>query len=111
MPTAADAPELYAFDSATAIISALVDAWEPEWTTWTTDSWRNLQPSEPRKPVVGWLTYLRGVESKSLTGIETRGLSAGILVCAAEDFERVSEREIRSLRSALEKQALLRPIP
>lgn len=55
-----EAARIYTDASAKAVMKAVVEAWEPDWATWSTSRLRDAQPVEPREPVVGWYTYLRG---------------------------------------------------
>lgn len=49
-----EAARIYTDASAKAVMKAVVEAWEPDWATWSTRRLRDAQPVEPREPVVGW---------------------------------------------------------
>ena len=42
---------------AKAAMRVVVQAWEPDWATWTTHAMRELQQASARHPVLGLLTY------------------------------------------------------
>ncbi|MGC5585913.1 Imm52 family immunity protein [Ornithinimicrobium sp. W1665] len=87
---------------ARAVLDSLVNAWEPVWVTWTTDAWRNAQGAEPGRPVVGWLTYLRGVPAYGIPDeLASVAMAGGVLVSAAPTFSEVTEERILSVREAL----------
>jgi len=59
LPARSDrAAALHELASATSMLRTLVEAWEPDWATVTTNALREAQRPQPGQPVLGWLTYL-----------------------------------------------------
>lgn len=61
LPPLDEIPEFRDTSIARQILKVIIDAWEPEWATWTSYEWHHLQEPAARQPVVGVLTYLTGV--------------------------------------------------
>lgn len=106
-----ESASLYRPGTATAIFQAVVDAWEPDWATWTTHRLRNSQAPAPREPVIGWFTYLRdGAVGSSMSDI-SQPLGAGVVVRTATEFAEVDEGAVARSRQRLQRASALRPIP
>lgn len=106
-----DAASLYKQATGEAVMEAIVDAWEPEWATWTTHGIREAQAAAPREPVIGWFTYLRGVPVPETSVSVVRPLGHGVLIRSAPEFSAVDESTVLALRQQLDGQRALQPIP
>ncbi|GGK79096.1 hypothetical protein GCM10011509_29540 [Ornithinimicrobium pekingense] len=94
--------------AARAVLDGLVNAWEPDWVTWTTDEWRGVQGAGPGRPVVGWLTYLRGVPARAIPEeLASVAMPDGVLVSAAPTFSEVTGERVLAVRCALEETGAL----
>jgi hypothetical protein len=93
--------------TADAVFDALVGAWDPDWATWTTNSWRGAQPRRGRGPVVGWFTYVKGVGVAGLSCGVARAAWGGVLVKAGPGFADVDVDQVLALRRELERASLL----
>jgi hypothetical protein len=72
--------ELYEDRVVEEIVSALAEAWEPEWVTWASYSMRSDQAAAPGSPVFGWLTYL---SSSNLSADDCPELPQGVTAVGA----------------------------
>lgn len=99
---------LYRPESAARVIESIVAAFDPDYATWTTNGWHAAQSPEPREPVVGWLTYLRGAEPLKLPVGTTEPLGEGILIRAAGEFSAVETDTIIGIRQFLQRKKALR---
>lgn len=101
---------LYVPGAAVTLIQAVVEAWDPDWATWTTHGLRNSQESAPREPVIGWLTYLRNVGVEAMP-VASESLGDGVLICAGRDFAAVDEAAVGAVRQHLQRASALNSIP
>lgn len=104
------AEALYRPSSAEAIFESAVSIWRPEWATWTTHEWRDIQSPAPREPIVGWLTYIRGSCAQDVPSLDTKELHEGVLIRSADSFAGVSQQRLIDVRESLRKSSQLRPI-
>lgn len=109
-PPDGEGRRLHSLDVAEAIFEAVVDAWQPEWAAWTTAGLRDAQASEPRVPVLGWLTYLRGEAVSELPRGFARRISNGTIIQVGQDFAGASESAIGVARQYLQRSGVLRPV-
>jgi hypothetical protein len=110
-PPEGEALRLYEPGAAQAIFDAVVEAWEPAWATWTSNSLRDAQDAAPREPVVGWLTYLATPVSADIPGVTSRPLQGGSVLQIGKDVTDVAESTVLDARHRLKKTAALSPIP
>jgi hypothetical protein len=61
LPPLDEIPEFRDTSIGRRILKVMIDAWEPEWATWSSYEGHELQEPAPRQPVIGVLTYLTGV--------------------------------------------------
>lgn len=100
-----DAVTLYQRQVALAVIRAVVTAWQPSWSTWTSHRLRKVQEPQPGEVVAGWATYVadpKGVLAERLPAgatIEPHG--TGLLLVAEGDADSVSESTVSAMRTAL----------
>lgn len=112
LPPLADGSScLYQPKAAGVIFEAIVQAWNPEWATWTTHGWREAQAAAPREPVVGWLTYLHGSALQHTPHAALRPVDGGVLIQATPEFNDADEVAILAVREDLVQSAALHPIP
>jgi hypothetical protein len=102
---------LYSRAVVAAAIEILVEAWDPDWATVTSNSLREAQAVTGGRPVVGCLTYLsagRGdVPPLPAPFVVERVAAAGSLISVDEDFA-VVEPGLLSKLSAMLGASLLR---
>lgn len=110
-PPEADALRLYKPSVAEAIFDAVVDAWEPDWATWTSHTLRDAQGAPLREPVVGWMTYLTPPVSADLPGARTRPLRRGSAITIGQDVNGAGEEVVLDVRARLGHIGALHPIP
>jgi hypothetical protein len=93
LPAADDrSAELYDPAVATRMVAAIVSAWRPEWATFAGYAMRARQDATPPALVVGWQTYLSGVEPRPApAGLRVDTIADGVLVTAGPDPLRVSD--------------------
>lgn len=111
LPAPAEGPQLYRGRTARAVMGAVAETWQPRWATWTTDPWREAQAADlPRGPVVGWLTYLGGVDASDIpVEVAAERLADGVLVASAPDHADVIVPQVLGVRQHLvDAGALLR---
>lgn len=109
-PPEAEALRLYEPSVAQAIFDAVVEAWEPNWATWTTHALRNAQGAAPREPVVGWMTYLETAVSEDLPRATSRPLLGGTVITIGQDVSGAGEQAVLDVRGRLTTIGALRPI-
>ncbi len=110
-PPESEALRLYEPGVAEAIFEAVVEAWEPDWATWTSDALRNAQGAAPREPVVGWMTYLTTPVGTDLPSVPSRSLRSGTVIRIGQDVNSAREAAVLDVRASLAKIGALRPIP
>jgi len=100
-----EAMALYRRDTALALLRAVIMAWRPSWSTWTSHRLRKAQDAQPGEVVVGWATYVAdpsGVRADRLpASVTTEPLDVGMLVTADGDADVVSETTVSAVRGAL----------
>lgn len=95
---------------AKAAMQTVVEAWQPEWATWTSRAMRKLQQAPPRHPVLGLLTYLgptREVPAMD-PDLAVEALIDGHLLTVEPCLPDLSSRLLR-LRDVLAGTEALRP--
>lgn len=102
---------LYQPAEAAAIFEAVVQAWEPEWATWTTHEWREAQSPAPRQPVIGWFTYLAAPVSVALPGTVSRPVPGGTIITIGQDMSHVAEAVVLDARARLSQVGALHRSP
>ena len=110
-PPSPAARRLYEPRAAEAVFDAVIEAWEPDWATWTSHALRSAQDAAPREPVVGWITYLCASALKNSVGIAARPLLRGVVIRVGEDVTGAEEKKVLAMRARLSKAGVLRPIP
>lgn len=105
LPKVGEAVELYTAQTAMAVFRVVVDAWEPEWATWSSAALRELQGAEPPAKVMGWATYLSSRDAledvDAPEGVEVAAAGSGVLVTVGDDPGEVSETRLLAAREAL----------
>jgi hypothetical protein len=100
---------LFEWSSAQAIITALVDAWQPDWATFSTRDLRKIQRGDPWTPVVGWMTYLG--PGRPVPGAVPDGrilkLHDGHLVVVSEGPAEVKAETVLRVRESLSQAGSL----
>lgn len=98
-------------ETAKAILGVVIEAWEPEWATWTSHYLREVQDAVVGTPVLGWATYLSfrmGIPDEGIpSDVEIEPLGPGVLVTIGESPRHVSESALLTTRSFL--RAALEP--
>jgi hypothetical protein len=89
----------------------LVEAWMPDWATWTSPSLRNVQGAAAREPVIGWMTYLASPLTVELPNVERRSLLNGTVIEVSSQVSGLSEAAVLATRSSLTKAGALVPAP
>lgn len=98
-----------AYTPNTAALDLLVDAWDPEWATWTTRTLRRVQGRDFRQ-VVGWSTYLRSsIPSEAPNGVRTRRLANGTIVTVDKHPAEVDGADVVATRDWLAGAGVLTP--
>ncbi len=105
------AARLYEPAVAAAILDAVVEAWIPDWATWTSPSLRNVQDVAAREPVLGWMTYLASPVTVELPNVGRRPLLNGTVIEVSSQVSELSEATVLATRSSLAKAGALVPIP
>ncbi|MFD2420095.1 Imm52 family immunity protein [Amycolatopsis pigmentata] len=91
---------LYQAETMKLVFSAVVEEWDPEWAIFATREMREMQVKLPRRPIAGWLTYLRtdpSAVSPLGSDIEISGLGEGTLLVAGPEPLLVTEKHIREV--------------
>lgn len=97
--------------TARAVMLNVVQSWEPDWATWTSDALRNSQQLVPRQPVLGLSTYLGAARSLPPLPLEEFAVQAfglGHLVSLDPTNPDLAGRLAR-LHEALSREGALRP--
>lgn len=102
---------IYIPEVAASLFEAVVEAWVPEWATWTTPHLRASQESAPREPVVGWMTYVRGGPIDAVLAERVQALGDGIQIWAASEFSAVDDVVVGRVRQGMESASLIHAIP
>lgn len=96
--------ELFLPETARDMLRAVINSWEPEWATWTSDALREVQKAAPGAPVFGWMTYLSSREVSDAdvpAGVEVEPFGAGVLVTLGERPGDISESLLVASRDSL----------
>lgn len=109
-PPEAEALRIYEPSLAEAIFNAVVEAWEPDWATWTTHALRNAQGAAAREPVAGWMTYLKAPVPVALPGATSRPLLGGTVITIGQDVNGAGDQAVLDIRGRLAQIGALRPI-
>lgn len=96
---------------ATAIFDAVVEAWMPDWATWTSHPLRKVQGAAPREPVIGWMTYVASPLTVQLPNARRRSLLNGMVIELTGQIGGLSEADVLAARSSLVDAGALVPIP
>jgi hypothetical protein len=110
-PPEDEAFRLYEPRVAEAVFDAVIEAWEPDWASWTSHTLRNVQGAAPRGPVVGWMTYLTATVGTELPGVTSRSLPGGTVIRIGRDVSSAGDAAVLDVRARLAKVRALRPIP
>lgn len=98
-----------AYTPNTAALDLLIDAWDPDWATWTTRALRRAQGRDFRE-VVGWSTYLRcSTPTKAPDGVRTRRVGNGIVVSFEKNGADVADDDVLAVRDWLGTSNVLTP--
>lgn len=110
-PPDAEARRLYDPNVARSIFDAVVEAWEPEWATWSTPALRGVQGVEAQEPVVGWMTYLNvKVREDLLDDASLRSLVGGTAITIGKTAGDATPHAVSELRKRLKHAGTLAPI-
>lgn len=101
---------LYRPDVGVEIIEAIVEAWQPDWATWSSPPLRGSQKPS-REPEIGWLTYLRDTELGNEFADLSQQISGGVLLKLAPSFSETTPEQVADLHQRLARASLLHPIP
>lgn len=101
---------LYRPDAGVEIVEAIVEAWQPDWATWSSPPLRGSQKPS-REPEIGWLTYLRDVKLDDEFSGVSRPMSGGVLLQVAPRFADTTPEAVIDLRGRLSQASALHPIP
>lgn len=94
-----DLPATFAPDA--RVFDLLVEAWDPDWATWTTRSLRRAQGRDFRQ-VVGWSTYLRSTGlGDAPAGASLQPLANGTLISADKPAVEVDAVDVVAVRDWL----------
>jgi hypothetical protein len=104
---------LYHSEVALRILSAVVEAWEPDWATWTSHSLRDAQKGELRVPVIGWMTYLSGsrLNAVGAAKVGAGALNDGWLIRTTDDVSSIDVNKVLDTQRHLSKIGALMPTP
>ncbi len=95
---------LYNRQGAALIVAALVEAWEPDWATVTSNSLREAQAVVSGRPVLGLLTYVsagRGEMPPVPAPFSVEQVAAGSLISVDDDFAAVDPAVVSRLAATL----------
>ena len=99
-PATDTAPDLYDPAIAGGALRAVVDAFAPDWATFTTHALRNAQGAKPGDLTVGWLTYLtRPVPALSVGAAEA--YKGGTILTIGASATAVPADQVSQARTAL----------
>lgn len=102
-------PAAYTPDAAT--LDLFIDAWDPDWATWTTRALRTAQGRDFRQ-VVGWSTFLRtSIPDDAPDGVRTRRLANGTVVTVDKHPADVDGADVVAIRDWLATAGVLTPTP
>jgi hypothetical protein len=110
-PPEAEGLRLYEPGVAEAIFDAVIEAWEPDWATWTSNALRNMQSAAPREPAVGWMTYLTAPVGGPLRGVTSRPLLNGTVITTGKTVSSAEEAVVLDVRTQLARVGALQAIP
>ena len=110
-PPQDEAARLYEPAVAAAIFDVVVEAWAPDWATWTSHSLRSVQGAAPREPVIGWMTYLTSPVATELPNATTRSLLGGTVIEVGSQVDELGGAAVLDARTRLAKAGALRPVP
>lgn len=89
-------------DEYRAILSLVVSVWRPDWAVVASDSAMELRQRADRGPLLGWETYLAGVDMERIpAGVRAENAQRGIVISAAETPWAVTDEILRGLREEL----------
>lgn len=99
--------------AAARLLRVLIEAWDPDWATMTSNAMREAQSIESGQPVLGWLTYLSAIRGPvpvltdpfSVEPVDGKGT-----IIAIGQRDEVDGVVLRALSETLGHQ-LLRPAP
>ncbi len=116
LPTPAEelGGQIYELDTALAIMRVVVGAWEPDWATLTSYRLADAVDAGPRKPIVGWITFLadrREVPSRLPVAARESMAGQGTLLVAAERAGEVGSSRLREIARALNEAGALISTP
>lgn len=106
--------QLYELDTALAIMRAVVEAWEPDWATLTSHRLADALDAGPRRPIVGWITFLaerRNVPDHLSVAARDLVPGRGTLLVAAERADDLEVSKLREIADALDQAGTLTPTP
>ncbi len=106
--------QLYERDTALAIMRAVVEAWDPDWATLTSYGLAGAVDAGPRKPIVGWITFLadrREVPNRLPVAAREPISGRGRLLVAAERADDVDSSKLREIAEALNEAGALVSTP
>jgi hypothetical protein len=102
-PPSERSAKLYDRATASAVLMILVEAWDPDWATMTSNSLREAQGAGAGRPVLGWLTYLsanRGRPPALSAPFSVEPVEKGAIV-VADRIEDADARLLATLTEAL----------
>lgn len=110
-PPEAEGLGLYDPHVARSIFDTVVEAWEPEWATWSTPALRGVQGVGAQEPVVGWMTYLNvTVRDDLLDDASLRSLVGGTVITIGKAPGAATPHAVSEVRKRLKRAGALAPI-
>jgi hypothetical protein len=90
-------------EMAKRLVGLAVECWGPDWATWSSHQWREEQGRPARQPVLGWVTYLRGMDGPRALppGVSLEPFGDGALVTSGDDIADVTGAKLAALRESL----------
>ncbi|WP_206779109.1 Imm52 family immunity protein, partial [Frankia sp. CpI1-P] len=95
---------LYDPHTARGLFRAVVEAWRPEWATFTSHSMREAHENPPGQLVGGWLTYLSGTPGTLATRdsrLSFERFAGGDLIITGTSPLHVSEAQLSAVNTLL----------
>jgi len=112
LPEPQYASQLYDPRTAEALIRVVIETWEPDWATWTSDALAQRQdPDLSGTRLLGWVTYFSKAPKPSTKlppGVRLHELDSGLLITIGDDPAQVPEELVLATRDALGEEFLER---
>lgn len=103
LPDPSNSPDgLYSPSTAECVMDAVVDAWEPDWASLTSNGWRT-EYSVPAHPFVpGWVTYISDAYGRihAMGAVRVRKVGAGLMLFASYELAELDVDVLKQLADA-----------